>query len=68
MYGNIAEGGGRGTVHGLCLEGRVRSMLTVMLGGDFHVATLGPRHLGSGLGLGLGDPYRAPKVRKRKDS
>ena len=32
-----AEGGGRGVVSGLRLEGRVCSMLTVMLGGDLDV-------------------------------
>ena len=47
MYSSVAEGGGRGASSGLRLEGRVCSMLTVMLGGDFF-------GLGSGLGLGLG--------------
>ena len=39
LYGSIAEGGGSGSASGLWLEGRLRSMLTVMLGGDMDVAT-----------------------------
>ena len=41
MYGSIAEGGGIaiGAALGLWLEGRVCSMLKVMLGGDLDVAT-----------------------------
>ena len=41
MYGSVAEGGGRGAVSRLRLEGRVCSMLTVMLGGDLDVTTQG---------------------------
>ena len=37
MYGSVAEGGGRGAESELWLEGRVCSMLTVMLGGDLDV-------------------------------
>ena len=33
VYGSVAEGGGTGLASGLRLEGRVCSMLTVMLGG-----------------------------------
>ena len=40
------EGGGRGAVCGLWLEGRVCSMLTVMLGGDLDVATVKVRGKG----------------------
>ena len=39
MYSSVAEGGGRGPSSGMRLEGRVCSMLTVMLGGDLDVAT-----------------------------
>ena len=39
MYDIVAEGGGRGLASGLRLEGRVCSMLTVMVGGDLNVAT-----------------------------
>ena len=39
VYGSVAEGGGKGSVSGLWLEGRLCSMLTVMLGGDLDVAT-----------------------------
>ena len=39
VYSNIAEEGGRGSASGLWLEGRLCSMLTVMLGGDLDVAT-----------------------------
>ena len=48
MYSSVVEGGG---ASGLWLEGRVRSMLTVMLGGDLDFATrvqawiLTPRHI-----------------------
>ena len=35
----VAEGGGKGVTSGLWLEGRLCSMLTVMLGGDLDVAT-----------------------------
>ena len=38
MYSSVAEGGGRGSASELRLEGRVRSMLIVMLGGDLDVA------------------------------
>ena len=34
MYGSVEEGGGRGAASGLWLEGRLSSMLTVMLGED----------------------------------
>ena len=37
MYSSVAEGGGRGAVSGLLLEGRLCGMLTVMLGGDLDV-------------------------------
>ena len=37
MYGSVAEGEGRGLANELRLEGRVCSMLTVMLGGDLDV-------------------------------
>ena len=39
MYSSVAEGGGKGAVSGLRLEGRLCSMLTVMQGGDLDVAT-----------------------------
>ena len=39
MYSSDAEVGGRGAASGLQLEGRVCSMLTVMLGGDLDIAT-----------------------------
>ena len=39
LYSSIAEGGGRGSASGLWLEGRLCSMLTVMLGGNLDVAT-----------------------------
>ena len=39
MYGRVAAGGGRGAASGLWLEGRLCSMLTVMLGGDLDIAT-----------------------------
>ena len=39
VCGSVAEGGGRGATSGLWLEGRLCSMLTVMLGGDLDVAT-----------------------------
>ena len=39
MYCSVAEGGGRGVASGLQLEGRVCSILMVMLGGDLDVAT-----------------------------
>jgi len=32
VYGSVAQGGGRGVASGLRLEGRVCSMLTLMLG------------------------------------
>ena len=34
MYGSVAEGEGRGAASGLWLEGRLCSMLIVMLAGD----------------------------------
>ena len=40
MHGSVAEGAGTGVASGLQLEGRVCSMLTVMLGGDLDAATL----------------------------
>ena len=40
MYSSVAEGAGRGVASGLRLEGRVCSMLTVMLGGELDAATL----------------------------
>ena len=36
-YGSVVEGGGRGAVSGLWLEGEVRSMLTGMPYGDLDV-------------------------------
>ena len=39
VFGSIAEGGRRGVASGLRLEGRVCSMLTVMLGGVLDVVT-----------------------------
>ena len=39
VYGSVARGGSRGAASGLWLEGRVCSMLTVMLGADLDVAT-----------------------------
>ena len=36
---SVAEGGGRGSASGVRLEGRVCSMIMVMLGGDLDVAT-----------------------------
>ena len=39
LHGSVAEGGGRGLASGLWLEGRLCSMLTVMLGEDLDVAT-----------------------------
>ena len=39
VYGSVAEGGGRGAVYVLRLEGTACSMLTMMLGGDLDVAT-----------------------------
>ena len=50
VYDSVEEGGGRGMASGRRLEGRLCSMLTVMLGGDLDVATW----LGLRLGLGLG--------------
>ena len=40
MYGSVAEAETRGVASGLRLEGRACSMLRVMLGGDFDIATL----------------------------
>ena len=37
MHGSVAEGGGRGAVPGMWLEGRLCSILTVMPGGDVMV-------------------------------
>ena len=39
LYGSVAEGGGRGSASGLWLEGKLCSILAVMLGRDFDVAT-----------------------------
>ena len=39
LYGSVAERGSRGFASGLWLEGRLCSMLTVMLGEDLDVAT-----------------------------
>ena len=39
VYGSVAEGGSREAVSGLWLEGRLCSMLKVMLGGDLDVTT-----------------------------
>ena len=39
VYGSVAEEGGSEAVCGLWLEGRLCSMLTVMLGGDLDDAT-----------------------------
>ena len=52
MYGSVAEGVGRGSTSGLWLEGRLRSMLTVMLGGDLDAATLVRTLVRVRLGLG----------------
>ena len=38
---SVAEGEDRGAASGLWLKGRLCSMLTMMLGRDLHVATLG---------------------------
>ena len=43
LYGSVEEGGGRGSVSGLWLEGGLCSMLTVMLGADLDVATWGSK-------------------------
>ena len=37
VYSSVAEGCGRGVASGLRLEGRLCSMLSVMLGGDFVI-------------------------------
>ena len=37
VYGSVAEGGGRGVGSELRLQGRVCSMLMVMLGGDLDI-------------------------------
>ena len=39
MYGSVAQGGRSGVASGVQLEGRVYSMLMVMLGGDLDVAS-----------------------------
>ena len=39
LYGSVAGTGGRGSASGLWMEGRLCSMLTVMLDGDLDVAT-----------------------------
>ena len=39
VYSNVAEGGGRKATSGLWLEGRLCSMLSVMLDGDLDVVT-----------------------------
>ena len=39
MYSSIAEGGDRGVASGLQLEGKLCSMLAVMLDGDLDVTT-----------------------------
>ena len=41
LYGSVAEGGGRVSASRLWLEGRLCSMLTVMLGGDLGRCNLG---------------------------
>ena len=71
MHGSVAEGGGRVAASGLRLEGRLRSMLTVMLGGDLDVATrvqtwiLRPRPLRLGLGFFEFDPAVRVRVKGR---
>ena len=43
LYDSVEEGGGRGSASGLWLEGRLSSMLTVLLGGDLDLDCLGPK-------------------------